>query len=190
MYRFVQLAAVALVTMVVAPMDQLKAATYAFNATIIGPSASDGAPRTFPEVSISIQDIAVQSGSFSATYVGGPANFQGDYASLISFNIGSATTVTPTTGDPSTFRVNLLFNVDGSINAGALFYMGDNFKIDLGGVGDLFQGAFSTPDIGGEGFASGTFTAVPEPSSIVLTLAGIAGLGLLRRRGAEHTGCQ
>ena len=190
MYRFVQLATVALVTMVVSPMDQLKAATYAFNARTIGPSASDGALRTFPEVSISIQDTTVQSGSFSATYVGSPANFQGDYASLISFNIGSATAVTPTTGDPSSFRAYLIFNADGSINAGALFYMDDNFKVDLGGVDGLFQGAFSTPNIDGEGFASGTFTAVPEPSSIVLTLAGIAGLGLLRRHGAEHTRCQ
>lgn len=182
MHRIVQLVAAALVTMIVAPVDQLKAATYAFNAESFGPSDSGVPLDTVPAVSISIQDSAVQSGSFSATYVGGPANFQGDYASLISFNIGSAITVTPTTGDPSTFRANLLFNTDGSIDVGALFYMGDNFTIDVGGFDGLFQGSFAPTVTGGEGFVNGTFTAVPEPSSILLLTAGICGLGLIRRR--------
>lgn len=184
MQKVFQLALASLIATFIAPISQLKAATYAFNATDVvtsDPSASNGAVSAFPTVSISIQDSAVQSGSFSATYVGSPASFRGDYTSLISFNIGNAITVTPTSGDASTFRANLLFDTDGSISAGAIFYSGNSFAIDLAGSSSLFQGVFTPTDTGGQGVVSGTLTAVPEPTSIALLTVGIFGLALIRQ---------
>lgn len=185
MLKVFQLALVTLIGTVMAPVSQPKAASYAFNATTVvtsNPSTSSDFLNAFPAVSISIQDSAVQSGSFSANYIGSPANFGGDYASLISFKIGNTVTVTPTVGDASTFRTNLLFSTDGSVSAGNLFYDGASFKIDLAGTAALFQGVFAPTDTGGQGFVSGALTAVPEPTSIVLLTAGIFGLGLVRQR--------
>lgn len=185
MLKVFQLALVTLVVIVMVPVSQPKAASYAFNAENVvtsNPSAFNASLSAFPAVSISIQDSAVQSGSFSATYIGSPANFGGDYASLISFNIGNTLTVTPTVGDASTFRANLLFDTDGSVTAGALFYDGAGFKIDLAGTAALFQGVFAPTDTGGQGFVSGTLTAVPEPASLILLAGGMLGLAWTRRR--------
>ena len=182
-----QLAIASLIAAISAPISQLKAATYAFNATDVvksDPLASNGSVSAFPAVSISIQDSAVQSGSFSSTYVGSPASFRGDYTSLISFNIGNAIAVTPTSGDASTFRANLLFDTDGSVSAGAIFYSGASFAMDLAGSSSLFQGVFDPTDTGGQGFVSGTLTAVSEPTSIALLIAGFFGLALIKQHAS------
>ena len=108
--------------------------------------------------------------------------FIGNYASLVSFNIGNIVHLTPTFNETSTFRANLLFDTDGSVSVGALFYSGGGFELDLAGSTDLFQGVFTPSDDANQGFVTGTLNAVSEPSSLVLLGASVFSISLIRRR--------
>ena len=168
------------------PGAPVQAATYTFNPTTIinGPKSAPFFPYTpsdFPKVSIAIQDSAVQSGAFSATYNYIQSTYGGDYSSLISFNIGNFISLTPSLGGVSSFRANFLFDPLGNVTAGALFYSSDRFEVDLAGTAALFQGTFVPSDNLDTGFASGTFTAIPEPASLLLLVTAMS-LTVRRRR--------
>ena len=190
MYKWFHLTVGALLASLSTLPSPLKAATYTFIPTMVtnSPSnsqASEYEPSTFPGVSISIEDRAVASGFFSTMYAGSPATFSGDYASLISFNIVGLVDLTSSFSALSTFRANLLFNTNGSVSAGALFYSDDSFEVDLAGSADLFQGAFGSSADSYQGFVTGTLIAIPEPNSFILLGASVFGIRLTRRRTPE-----
>ena len=184
MYKRFHLAIGALLASLLTLPSPLEAATYTFHPIALTNSPSqalDYEPNTFPIVSISIQDSAVASGSFSTTYTSSPATFGGNYASLIYFDIQNIVDLTPDFSGSSSFRANLLFNTDGSVSAGALFYSGDSFEVDLAGSADLFQGAFNTYGNTYQGFVTGTLIAVSEPTSLVLLGISVFSMSLIRR---------
>ena len=80
---------------------------------------------------------------------------------------------------------NLVFVVlDGSIAAGTKYWVVNDYSIPTAGTFEPpATGTAVTIKTADQGFAgSGTFTAVPEPTSGLLMLVGLAGLALRRRR--------
>lgn len=74
--------------------------------------------------------------------------------------------------------------VDGAIAEGNKFWVVNDYSIPAANVFEPpATGTLATIKTADQGFAgSGTFTAVPEPTSGLLMLVGLAGLALRRRR--------
>lgn len=172
--------------------DQLQAATYTFTpSTVI--NSNSPAPlqiyteNTFPSISLSIQDSAVQSGFFSANYTNLSGAYSGEYSSLINFNIGDIISISSNAGSIGVFRANLLFDSQDNVINGAISFSSDQFKIDLGGSAGLFQGTFASANNVNTGFVGGTLVTVPEPTSLFL-LSGsmVCAVWLRRHRVRTH----
>ena len=82
-------------------------------------------------------------------------------------------------------NANLVFViVDGTVADGSKYWVVNDYSIPAANVYELPAiGTRATIDLSSQGTAgSGTFTAVPEPTSGLLMLLGVAGLALRRRR--------
>lgn len=172
--------------------DQLKAATYTFiPSTVINSSSSAPSQRytenTFPSISLSVQDSAVQLGFFSANYTNQSGNYSGNYFLLSSFSIGNIVNISSNAGDVGVFRANLLFDTDGNVSTGAISFNSNQFGIDLAGSAGALQGAFNSANNTNAGFVSGTFVTVPEPTSLFLLSGSMVCAVWLRRRSSSQS---
>lgn len=151
-----------------------------------------GPPRGLLNVSLTVSDAAVASGSFSLSGTGdfsGPVTYTGDVADFVSYTANEF--ATPDECVCSTISLFASFAPDGSITSASFYYFGIDEGSSLSGSGAAFGGYFNSDNFD---FACSddlcTVTGrlvsdVPEPATAYLFGAGILALAAARR----HRGC-